>query len=63
MTKRQLAERAVESAVDAALGEVQRQAGYMPQIFKEARSIGLGAAQPFLSKMTTRTIAGPRGKR
>ena len=44
----ELARRAVESAVDAALGEVYRQAGDLGNVLREARSEGMLAARPFI---------------
>lgn len=44
----ELAERAVESAIDGALGEVHRQCGSLDQVLLEAKSAGRLAAQPAL---------------
>lgn len=55
---RDLAARAVEVAVDAALGEVARQAGRHEPALREARGVGLGAASIFLD-----ALAGERAAR
>jgi hypothetical protein len=48
LLSRQLVERAVMCAVDAALGEVARQVGDLQPTLAEARSMGLGAASALL---------------
>ncbi len=44
-------ERMVEIAVDAALGEVARQAGELGTILKEARSAGIGAVSAYFNRV------------
>lgn len=53
MSARQLATKAVERAVDDALGEVARQAGYTvdSQIMKEARGAGIFGASVYLDEI------------
>jgi hypothetical protein len=56
-THSQLAARAVEAAVDAALGEVARQGGFSArQILVEARGEGMLAALPFLMVLDEKLI-------
>jgi 5'(3')-deoxyribonucleotidase len=52
--RRDLARRAVQVAVDAALGEVSRQVGEMRPTLKEARSTGIAAGETLLRPAATR---------
>jgi hypothetical protein len=46
----ELVTRAVEYALDAALGEVHRQVGEMGHVLKEARGAGMDAAQLYIDQ-------------